>query len=583
MKFRTKFLILFIISILIQGSAVGYFSYYYAKNIASMSRKENIANMINIIDININTRIRYIDKIINDLDKTELIEATLYPNDDLENIKENIEIITDYLNLTIGNVNSFILMKDEKLFYKNSNFNSVTEFKTKHFLDQSILNKINNNPNKLYWSGVSGPFVSYTSKDEEIILMAYGLGNGINIAIELKTDTFNNLIPLAQDIFKDQYIFIMDKNKNIVSSNKSINKEWLNIIKELQFNNYSKNIKLEEEDYFIKTQNNGLTGWKTYALVSNNRIFQQNDILKHFIIYFVLLSVIVFSIMAFLISYGLTKPLARLSRSMELAEKENKFEKLENIKKDEIGKLTKSFNGLIEEIDRLVNEVYISNITQKNAEIEALEAQINPHFLYNTLDSINWMLLEKEEYDISDIIISLGDILKYSINKNNGIVTLEEELKYINSYLIIQKNRFEDKLKYYIDVPEYMRNAKIPKLILQPIVENSIIHSVDSKNFDININIIIKAYLKEDNIYIEIIDNGSGIEDIKLGKINKYLKDNINKFDSIGLENVNKRIKLYFGNKYGLKIFSKLGKGTKVIITIPQEGDIVNDKYGSDR
>ena len=160
---------------------------------------------------------------------------------------------------------------------------------------------------------------------------------------------------------------------------------------------------------------------------------------------------------------------------------------------------------------------------------------------------------------------------------------MEEELKYINSYLIIQKNRFEDKLKYYIDVPEYMRNAKIPKLILQPIVENSIIHSVDSKNFDININIIIKAYLKEDNIYIEIIDNGSGIEDIKLGKINKYLKDNINKFDSIGLENVNKRIKLYFGNKYGLKIFSKLGKGTKVIITIPQEGDIVNDKYGSDR
>ncbi|MFY9284703.1 MAG: histidine kinase [Miniphocaeibacter sp.] len=580
MKFRTKFFIIFIVSILIQGTAIGYFSYYYARNIASKSRKQNISNMVNLIDININSKIKYIDTIINDINKVD-IKETLLNDGGRRGIDNNMSDLLDSLNLILGNINSLILVDNEDMYYKNIKFDSISKFYAKHFQNQEILKKSMENPGKLYWSGINRAFVSYTNRVENVVLMSYGLGDNISLGIEISSEGFEDLIPLAQDIFKDQYVFILDKNNNIIASNKVIKSEWIEYLNETNIDNGEMDIKLNDEKYYFRNQYNGVTGWRTFALISNNRIFYNNTMLRDFIIYFVVLSILVFSIMAYLVSYGLTKPLEKLTLAMRNAEKDKYKVQIKNSKKDEIGILTDSFNELIQKINILVNEVYLSKITQKNAEIEALQSQINPHFLYNTLDSINWMLLEKEEYEISNIIISLGDILKYSMDINNGFVPLSDEINNIENYLLIQKNRFEDKLQFSIDIPNEMLGEKVPKLILQPIVENSIIHGVDSEQYDIAINITIDAYFVDENINIEIVDNGVGIDAKKVKKLNEYLEKDTDDLNSIGLKNVNRRIKLYFGEDFGIKIYSKRNVGTKVVITIPREGESVTNEYNN--
>jgi len=489
--------------------------------------------------------------------------------------------LLDSLNLILGNINSLILVDNEDMYYKNIKFDSISKFYAKHFQNQEILKKSMENPGKLYWSGINRAFVSYTNRVENVVLMSYGLGDNISLGIEISSEGFEDLIPLAQDIFKDQYVFILDKNNNIIASNKVIKSEWIEYLNETNIDNGEMDIKLNDEKYYFRNQYNGVTGWRTFALISNNRIFYNNTMLRDFIIYFVVLSILVFSIMAYLVSYGLTKPLEKLTLAMRNAEKDKYKVQIKNSKKDEIGILTDSFNELIQKINILVNEVYLSKITQKNAEIEALQSQINPHFLYNTLDSINWMLLEKEEYEISNIIISLGDILKYSMDINNGFVPLSDEINNIENYLLIQKNRFEDKLQFSIDIPNEMLGEKVPKLILQPIVENSIIHGVDSEQYDIAINITIDAYFVDENINIEIVDNGVGIDAKKVKKLNEYLEKDTDDLNSIGLKNVNRRIKLYFGEDFGIKIYSKRNVGTKVVITIPREGESVTNEYNN--
>ena len=575
MKFRTKFVILFISFILIQGVFVGYFSYRYAKNISLDSRKENTANMVNLIDININTKIKYINESINDMQKDTLMELLNNENEEYfnENLNDSLNNMMEYLQRTIGNINSIMILNNDNLYYRNANFKSISKFKEKHFIENELLEKVKKSPGTLYWYGVTDPFISYTVNSKDIILTSYGLDKNRSIAIEFSTDSFTNLIPIVEDIFKNQNVFILDKYNNIIVGNKAMSKEELSFVHGLDKDNSEHDFSKDGKEFYYQNQYNGMTGWKTYALMPKGRAFSEDSMLQQYIVYFVLLSVIIFSIMAYIISYGLTKPLDKLVQAMDNAENSKYTVQVENNRNDEIGLLTESFNLLIKKIKNLINDVYIGKIAQKNSEIEALESQINPHFLYNTLDSMNWMLIEKEEYEISDVVVSLGNILKYSMDRNNSIVELSKEIENINSYLYIQKNRFEDKLTYCIEIPEDVLRVKVPKLILQPIIENSIIHGIDSKYHDMNINIIIDGYVDKKNAYIVIVDNGKGIEKNKLDIINKYLVEENYELNSMGLKNINKRIKLYFGNKYGIKIFSDEDGGTKVVIKIPKEGE----------
>lgn len=240
---------------------------------------------------------------------------------------------------------------------------------------------------------------------------------------------------------------------------------------------------------------------------------------------------------------------------------------MESDDRDEIGMLYRGFGSMMKRIRTLINEVYLSKITQKEAELKALQAQINPHFLYNTLDSIIWMA-ETNDSNIVAMTEALAKLFRISLNKGNEEISLERELEHVKNYLIIQSMRYADKFTYEISAEPGVERCRTIKLILQPIVENCIYHGIKKKRGTGKIT--IRAYRREQNLIIEVSDDGCGMPEEICRKIlsDEIESENISG-SGIGVKNVNERIQLRFGKKYGLSYSSEEGIGTTVTYVLP--------------
>ena len=298
-----------------------------------------------------------------------------------------------------------------------------------------------------------------------------------------------------------------------------------------------------------------------------NDFFPQASELQRAVFTMVAVAVLLAAVVILLISYTFTRPIGKLMTAMKEIEKGDFKIQVVNKSRDEIGRLTESFNFMVSKIDHLVKEVYQEKIAQKNAELEALQAQINPHFLYNTLDSISWMLMDIGADDISDVVVSLGDILKYSIHGKDVLVPLNEEVQYIESYLCIQKNRLEDRLCTSMEIQKETRACMVPKLILQPMVENAILHGIEPMKDGGRVR--ITAGLEQQNLLITIEDNGPGMAPEELEQCRAAVYSESGATDSIGMRNVHRRLCLHFGKEYGLAIESRHQEGTIVTLRMP--------------
>lgn len=243
---------------------------------------------------------------------------------------------------------------------------------------------------------------------------------------------------------------------------------------------------------------------------------------------------------------------------------------------DEISELGKQINSMLESLDKLNRENTNKQLLVKNAEIKALQNQINAHFMYNVLETIKMMAEIKEDYEISDAVTSLGDMFRYSVKWSSGMVELNEELKYIQNYLNLLNLRFDFEIFLSLNVPKKFQKIKIPKMSLQPLIENAVYHGVENMAEDTYI--YIKVFEKDDIINIEVSDPGVGMDEKTL----KELNDKLNSVEEVdeqadhgrALYNVQQRIRMYFGQEYGLKIFSKEGMYTKVLVQIPKDKEI---------
>ncbi len=235
-------------------------------------------------------------------------------------------------------------------------------------------------------------------------------------------------------------------------------------------------------------------------------------------------------------------------------------------KYDEISEIANSFNNMCDNLNEYIEKVYISDIRQKQAQLKALQAQINPHFLYNTLESIRMRALVNGSKDVAEMIYLLSSLFRNSV-KERPIVNICEEIKYCKMYLELFNMRFMDNINVTFDVKEDVLNFGIMKHSIQPIIENYIIHGIDTQRSD---NLLTIRIFKHDaDIYTYVIDNGNGIEEEKLKKIMQSLESpNLTNNSGLGLSNVNERIRLLFGNRYGIDIFSEYGKGTVVLLRI---------------
>lgn len=241
---------------------------------------------------------------------------------------------------------------------------------------------------------------------------------------------------------------------------------------------------------------------------------------------------------------------------------------------DEIGTIADNFNEMTVKVRELIREVTEAEENRKNAEIRALEAQINPHFLYNTLDSINWMAIEKEEYEISKMIRNLGVILRYSVNKSNQIVTIRELADWLEKYISLQQMRFNDAFSYRLNIEEETYTEKVYKLLLQPFVENAIIHGFKEMESGGLLQIDIMAAEHGQGIIIIIEDNGAGMPQEMLKCFNNKEEAIKDEGKSIGLHNAFSRMNMYYGEKASWNVSSIEDMGTVITLRLPSLQDV---------
>ena len=376
------------------------------------------------------------------------------------------------------------------------------------------------------------------------------------------------------------YIFVLDDKGNVIYHPKQqlmyggLHTEHIEEIMACEKDSLTVRDGTERKLYTLSRSQK--TGWTVVGAAYTSELLKNNKQAR--MLYILAAAILILAVFAIssILSREITKPLRRLSESMSRVEK-GEFDRanVDVTMENEIGSLGKSYNLMTERIHTLMEENVYEQKQKRKSELKALQAQINPHFLYNTLDSIIWMSEAGQSDEVVEMTSALAKLLRQSISNDHEQVELGQEMEYVKNYLTIQKMRYQDKLEYTIEVDPQVRHVMIVKLVLQPIVENAIYHGIKYKGSKGTLR--IRAFAESEDVCIVIEDNGIGMDDTALNIIFDETQK-IHKQNGVGVPNVQKRLKLYYGDKYGITYESKVGIGTRATIRIPQRGDRENEK-----
>ena len=260
-----------------------------------------------------------------------------------------------------------------------------------------------------------------------------------------------------------------------------------------------------------------------------------------------------------------TRKIEELTKNMDQVNHGSREVTVSSDSEDEVGILINSFHNMMDEINRLIDEVYVNKIALKEYELKALQAQINPHFLYNTLSMMNWMAIRSNQMEISKVTLALSTFYRTALSKGEDVVTVENCIQNMQAYLEIQLTMHDNNFSVDWDIDPTIKNEKMPKLLLQPVVENAIEHGIDEKE-DGDKKIFLSFRGNGDDVVITVRDNGMGMPQEKAETLVTY------QAKGYGLKNVNDRIRILYGENYGIRILSAPDEGTTVMMRFPKEG-----------
>lgn len=329
---------------------------------------------------------------------------------------------------------------------------------------------------------------------------------------------------------------------------------------------------LEDKGQLVVYQTLNQADWKIVGVIPKRAIAESVSYIKILMIMLVAVAVAVSMFVAELVAASVTRPIDTLVDAMEQVYVGNLDVSVQTDRTDEIGVLYRSFNHMTGEMKRLIDTIYREQEALRKQELKALQAQINPHFLYNTLDSIIWSLRMRQVEESIDMLSALTDFFKISLSKGKDIITIEEEVKHITSYLSIQHQRYREKFDYDINVDPALLGCRTPKLILQPVVENAIYHGLKPKEG--TGYLYIHIFAEDDDILMRVEDTGMGMPKERVELLNHELAEisSDQQGTGYGVRNVNDKIKIVFGKEYGVKIESVEGEGTIVTLRIHKNG-----------
>ena len=369
----------------------------------------------------------------------------------------------------------------------------------------------------------------------------------------------------------NQRIAIIDKENNVIydTLTENISKKFDKDIAKIVSGNdaIDKTISIKGEKYLVSSRISAVSSWKIVNIIPESELNKSISVLGRTTIVLTVFIILIALAAVIFLTNQITKPIKKLALLIKLIENGDFNVKIRLRNRNEIGQLARTFNNMTRKVNKLINEVYVDKITQKELEVQMLQNQINPHFLYNTLESIHMMAEINEDEETSTMVRALGRILRYGISKNHEKVTVSQELDNINDYIFLQKIRFSNIFEIIVSISEELYDYVIIKLILQPIVENAIYHGL-SETLSGGL-IEITGELQENKLLFMVKDNGKGMDAAAVTKMNNNINDVDNSMSSIGLKNVSRRIKLKYGNDFGLEVCSVLGEYTVVKILLP--------------
>lgn len=374
----------------------------------------------------------------------------------------------------------------------------------------------------------------------------------------------------------DESLYLYTKNGRLIAREGVLSGE--SIIESNAFYNYEPDVYSYDylgEEYYIITEEINKLDLSVITLISSDILTQDSRKVIDLVTILYIMNIPLFLAMAYFLYGNIIKPVNHLISKMNTFE-EGQFDiTIENKRSDEFGYLFTAFNKMTKNIRKLVNDVYVKELARKDAEISALQEQINPHFLYNTLESINWRAQIAGEQDIALMIQALSKLMDASINRSNEkFITMEEEVSYMEQYMYLVQMRYAESLVFELKIDSLVKDYLVPKLIIQPLLENAVKHGIEPVGEGI---ISLRSYVKDQWFIIEVEDNGKGMSPYEFNRIKEIIdreQRNINiqkgKRRSIGFQNVARRIQLIYGEKAVILVESVEEVGTKITLKLPK-------------
>lgn len=392
--------------------------------------------------------------------------------------------------------------------------------------------------------------------------------------IDININIFPHLLKTENIADIEEYLrfFIIDDQENVIYdqqgilNGKKINIDFAKITSEslpdskLNWDNHS---------YIFANNYSDYTKWHALVLIDNQFIeYEQNQILL-FIVISGLITIAIIAGISYLVSFNITKPFRAILEKMRQVEAGDFTKRMKLSGNPEMDVLTRVYNSMLDSINKLITEVYESSIAEKNAKISALQSQINPHFLYNTLNIMKSISRVKGVEEVAEISESLSDLFKYSMKGLDVPVKLQDEIEHIDNYMRIIQYRFRDRFAFYKQVEDRVLDVNIPKLLIQPLVENAVNHGLKDKQEDGEIH--LRCFQDEQYLVIEVKDNGVGMKEEKLTSVREdsQRRRMDDKTEGIGLNNISQRLRLMYGYRYDFEIDSAWQSGTIVRIRLP--------------
>lgn len=388
-----------------------------------------------------------------------------------------------------------------------------------------------------------------------------------------KINTLDEILSKYISVENEMFLVISNNNSILYKKNELLPSISQYIIANTPFERVSSFKFTFKGNKMLATSNKSVDlGWKIISVIPVNELHKKSAFLKNTTILLLIVLIIIIFLISIVVSNMVAFPLKRITQALKKFETGDFTTRVPVKGHNELSEISHSFNSMVSNIKTLIDDKFEANLLRKQAELESLQSQVNPHFLFNTLNSIKTVSDKTENFQTSLMVQNLSDIFRYSLNRGVYIVKLSDEFENVKKYLYLQECRFVNKYEVEYDIDEDVYDFEILRFTLQPIVENALYHGLELKPGKGKLSIVAKEI--GNNFIIYISDNGKGLPLDELEKINKILDspfEEQNKLmqGKIGIYNVNARIKYHFGNDYGLKIFSTPDNNTTVKITLP--------------